>query len=132
MTTNKFLGIVIDEYLLDETTIWTKCVKKVPSDIFVRLGGLNHMLLVKHLYLSIMLWFNRILITAALYGTNWYHTNRLQSLQNGAARVILGYRNKHGQSEAALNKLQWKTLLQRRLEEARLIIEQFISKRLLF
>ena len=42
-------------------------------------------------------------------------SNRLQSLQNRAARVILGYRNEHGQSEAALNELQWKTLKQRRL-----------------
>ena len=42
-------------------------------------------------------------------------SNRLQSLQNRAARVILGYRNEHGQSEAALNELQWKTLMQRRL-----------------
>ena len=39
-------------------------------------------------------------------------SNRLQSLQNRAARVILGYRNEHGQSEAALNELQWKTLMQ--------------------
>ena len=37
--------------------------------VLERLGSLNHMLLVKHLYLSIVLWFNRILITAALYGS---------------------------------------------------------------
>ena len=35
---------------------------------------------------------------------------------------VLGYRNEHGQSEAALNELQWKTLMQRRLVlKARLV-----------
>jgi hypothetical protein len=42
-------------------------------------------------------------------------TNRLQVLQNRAARVILGYRNEHGQSEAASSELQLKTLKERRL-----------------
>ena len=42
-------------------------------------------------------------------------TNRLQVLQNRAARVILGYRNEHGQYEAALSELQLKTLKERRL-----------------
>ena len=42
-------------------------------------------------------------------------SNKLQLLQNRAARVIMRYGNNHGQSEAALNKLQWKTLAQRRL-----------------
>jgi hypothetical protein len=39
----------------------------------------------------------------------------VQNLQNRAARVILGYRNEHGQSEAALTELGWKTLKERRL-----------------
>ncbi len=44
-------------------------------------------------------------------------SNRIQTLQNRAARVneILGYRNEHGQSEAALSDLGWKTLKERRL-----------------
>jgi hypothetical protein len=42
-------------------------------------------------------------------------SNRIQTLQNRAARVILGYRNEHGQSEAALTELGWKTLKERRL-----------------
>jgi hypothetical protein len=43
-------------------------------------------------------------------------TNLLQVLQNRAARVILGYRNEYGQSEAALSELQLsKTLKDRRL-----------------
>ena len=44
-------------------------------------------------------------------GSNWYH----EVLQNRAARVILGYRNEHGQSEAALSELQLKTSKERRL-----------------
>ena len=51
------------------------------------------MLLAKHLYLSIMLWYNHILITAALFdywclGATF--STKLQSLQNRAAKVILG------------------------------------------
>jgi hypothetical protein len=42
-------------------------------------------------------------------------SNRIQTLQNRAARVILGYRNEQGQSEAALSELGWKTLKERRL-----------------
>ena len=83
-----------------------------------RLGGYKpYMLLNKHLSLSIMLWFSHILTIAALCGSQLYISatlsNRLQTLQKRAARVILGYRKEQGQSEAALNDLQWKTLKKR-------------------
>jgi hypothetical protein len=42
-------------------------------------------------------------------------STRIQTLQNRAARVILGYRIEYGQSEAALSELGWKTLKERRL-----------------
>jgi hypothetical protein len=45
-------------------------------------------------------------------------SNRIQTLQNRAARparVILGFTNEHGQSEAALSELGWKTLKERTL-----------------
>ena len=41
--------------------------------------------------------------------------NRLQKLQNRAPRIIVGRKNKHGQSELALAELNWKTLSERRL-----------------
>jgi hypothetical protein len=62
-----------------------------------------------------MLWFNLILTTAALCPIGATLSNRIQTLQNRAARVILGYRNEHGQSEAALSELGWKTLKEHRL-----------------
>ena len=37
-------------------------------------------------------------------------SNKLQSLQNRAARIIMGYPNEHGFLEAALTALGWKTL----------------------
>ena len=40
--------------------------------------------------------------------------NRLQKLQNRAARIIVGRINEHGQSELALAELNWKTLSERR------------------
>ena len=44
------------------------------------------------------------------------HSDRLQRLQNRAARVITGRKNEHGQSELALNELNWVTLEQRRTQ----------------
>ena len=43
-------------------------------------------------------------------------SNRLQKLQNRAARVITGRKNEHGQSELALNELNFKTLKERRTQ----------------
>ena len=43
-------------------------------------------------------------------------SNKLQSLQNRAARIIMGYPNEHGQSNAAMAELGWKTLKERRLQ----------------
>ena len=49
-------------------------------------------------------------------------SNKLQTLQNRAARIIMGYPNEHGCSEAALTALGWKTLKERRFEsKARLM-----------
>ena len=78
-----------------------------------RLGSLNHMLLeLVSVYCALV----QPYFDYALYGSQLVlHFRKLQSFRNRAARVILGYRNKHGQSEAALNELQWKTLMQRRL-----------------
>ena len=41
-------------------------------------------------------------------------SDRLQKLQNRAARVITDRKNEHGQSELALNELGWKPLSERR------------------
>jgi hypothetical protein len=40
--------------------------------------------------------------------------DRLEKLQNRAARVITGRKNEHGQSELALDELKWKPLSERR------------------
>ena len=41
-------------------------------------------------------------------------SDRLQKLQNRAARIIMGCKNEHGQSKLALAELQWKPLKERR------------------
>ncbi len=43
-------------------------------------------------------------------------SDRLQKLQNRAARAIVGRKNEHGQSELALNELNWKPLSERRTQ----------------
>ena len=51
-------------------------------------------------------------------------SNKLQRRQNRAAKIIMGYSNEHGRSEAALTELGWKTLQERRLElKARLMFK---------
>ena len=47
---------------------------------------------------------------------NFTLCNRLQKLQNRAARIIVGRINEHGQSELALAELNWKTLSERRAQ----------------
>ena len=42
--------------------------------------------------------------------------NCLQKLRNRAARIIVGCKNEHGQSELALAELNWKTLSERRAQ----------------
>jgi hypothetical protein len=43
-------------------------------------------------------------------------SDRLQKLQNRAARIIMGRKNEHGQSKLALAELQWKPLKERRTQ----------------
>ena len=43
-------------------------------------------------------------------------SNKLQRLQNRAARIIINYPNEHGRSEVALTELGWETPKERRLE----------------
>ena len=43
-------------------------------------------------------------------------SERLQKLQNWAARLIMNVKNEHGQSVLARNSLGWKSLEERRVE----------------
>ena len=108
MTTKKFLGIVIDQYLLDETTIWTKYVKKSAVRYTRAIRRLKPYVtretLVSVYYALVQQYFDYGCLVWEPVGATL--SSKLQSFQNGAARVILGYRNKHGQLEAALYKLQ--------------------------
>ena len=96
--------------------VTTKYVKKVSSGIGAirRLKPyVTHETLVSVYYALVQPYFDYCCLVWEPIGATL--SNRLQSLQNIAARIILGYRNEHGQSEAALNELKWKTLMQRRL-----------------
>ena len=115
VTNKKSLGVVIDQYLLWDNHLDEIC-KKVSSGI----GAIRKLkpyvtreTLVSVYCALVQPYFDYCCLVWEPIGATL--SNRLQSLQNRAARVILGYRNEHGQSEAALNELQWKTLMQRRL-----------------
>ena len=43
-------------------------------------------------------------------------SNKLPSLQNNAARIIMGHPDEHGQSNASMTELGWKNLKRRRLQ----------------
>ena len=115
VTNKKSLGVVIDQYLLWDNHLDEIC-KKVSSGI----GAIRKLkpyvtreTLVSVYCALVQPYFDYCCLVWEPIGATL--SNRLQSLQNRVARVILGYRNEHGQSEAALNELQWKTLMQRRL-----------------
>ena len=115
MTTKKSLGIVIDQYLLWDIYLDEIC-KKVSAGIAAirRLKPyVTRETLVSAYYALVQPYFDYCCLVWEPIGAKL--SNRLQSLQNRAARVILGDRNEHGKSEEALNELQWKTLMQRRL-----------------
>ena len=122
MTTKKSLGIVIDQYLSWDNYLDEIC-KKVSSGI----GAIRRLkpyvtreTLVSVYYALVQPYFDYCCLVWEPIGATL--SNKPQSLKNRAARVILGYRNEHGQSEAALNELQWKTWMQRRLHlKARLM-----------
>ena len=96
VTTKKSLGIVIDQYLLWDIYLDEIC-KKVSSGI----GAIRRLkpyvtceTLVSVYYALVQPYFDYCCLVWEPIGAKL--SNRLQSLQNRAARVILGYGNEHG------------------------------------
>ena len=115
VTNKKSLGVEIDQCLLWDIHLDEIC-KKVSAGI----GAIRKLkpyvtreTLVSVYCALVQPYFD----TAALYGSQLVLHFRIDFSHSKIEqpRVILGYRNEHGQSEAALNELRWKTLKQRRL-----------------
>jgi hypothetical protein len=114
-TKTKSLGIQIDQFLSSDNHFEEKC-KKASSGIGAirRLKSyVSRESLISVYYALVQPYFDYCCLVWDPIGATL--SNRIQTLQNRAARVILGYRNEHGQSEAALSELGWKTLKERRL-----------------
>jgi hypothetical protein len=122
VTKTKSLGIQIDQFLSWDNHLEEIC-KKASSGIGAirRLKSyVSRESLISVNYALVQPYFDYCCLVWDPNGATL--SNRIQTLQNRAARVILGYRNEHGQSEAALSELGWKTLKERRLiMKARLI-----------
>jgi hypothetical protein len=122
VTKTKSLGIQIDQFLSWDNHLEEIC-KKASSGIGAirRLKSyVSRESLISVYYALVQPYFDYCCLVWDPIGATL--SNRIQTLQNRAARVILGYRNEHGQSEAALSELGWKTLKERRLiMKARLI-----------
>ncbi len=114
MRVTKALGVHIDEFLSWEKHVDTiakkassgiAAIRKLKSciDRGVLIGAYNA-LIAPHFDYCCEVWDT---IGIGL-------SDRLQKLQNRAARVINGRKNEHGQSELALNELGWKPLSERR------------------
>ena len=67
VTKTKSLGILIDQFL-SWGIMWRKYVKKHHQEL-ARSGDSKVVFLASHLYQFTTLWFNHILTTAALFGT---------------------------------------------------------------
>ena len=112
----KALGVYIDEFLS-----WEKHIDKIAKKVSSGIGAIRKLkpcvdrntlicaynaLVLPHLDYCCEVW--------DTIGTTL--SDRLQKLQNRAARAIVGRKNEHGQSELALNELNWKPLSERRTQ----------------
>jgi hypothetical protein len=115
VTETKSLGILIDQFLSWDSHLDELCKKGVAGiGAIKRLRPyFNRLTLLSVYYALVQPYFDYCCLVWDPIGTTL--ANRLQVRQNRAARIILGYRNEHGQSEATLSELQLKTLKERRL-----------------
>ena len=108
----KVLGVYIDEYLS-----WNKHIeifRKKSHPASGRSAHVDHNMLICAYNALVLPHFD---YCCEVWDTiNFTLCNRLQKLQNRAARIIVGRINEHGQSELALAELNWKTLSERRAQ----------------
>ena len=118
----KALGVHIDEYLS-----WNKHLEIISKKISFGIGAVRK--LKPHVDHNTLIYaYNALVLLdycCEVWDTiNLTLCNRLQKIQNRAARMIVGRINEHGQSELALAELNWKTLSERR---AQLLQARFIK-----
>ena len=112
----KALGVYIDEFLS-----WNKHIEVISKKISSGIGAVRK--LKPHVdHNTLICAYNALVLPHFDYCCEVWDTinltlcNRLQKLQNRAARIIVGRINEHGQSELALAELNWKTLSERRAQ----------------
>ena len=112
----KALVVCINEFLS-----WDKHIDKIAKKVSSGIGAIikfkscvDHNTLIRA--------YNALILPHFDYCCDFWDTinitlsDRLQRLQSRAARVITGRKNEHGQSELALNELNWNTLKERRTQ----------------
>ena len=122
VTVTESLGIHIDQFLS-----WDFYIEKLTKKISGGIGAISRLkpFVCRNTLISV---YNALVQTYFDYCCEVWDpigsilSNKLKTLQNRAARIIMGYPNEHGCSEAALTALGWKTLKERRFEsKARLM-----------
>ena len=119
MKETKALGVCIDEFL---SWIKDKRIDKIAKKVSSEIGAImqKDQIMCRPKYIDLCLF--ALILPHFDYCCEVWDTNgvtlsdRVQKLQNRAARVITGRKNEHSQSELALNELNFKTLKERRTQ----------------
>ena len=112
----KALGVCIDEFLS-----WDKHIDKIAKKVSSGIGAIRKLKSCVDRN-TLICAYNALILPHFDYCCEVWDTigvtlsDRLQKLQNRAARVITGRKNEHGQSELALNELNFKPLKERRTQ----------------
>ena len=112
----KVLGVQIDEYLS-----WNQHIEYIANKISSGIGAIRTLRAFTDAK-TLVLVYNALIQPYFDYCCEVWDTlgkglsERLQKLQNRAARLIMNLKNEHGQSVLARNSLGWKSLEERRVE----------------
>ena len=129
----KLLGVEIDEHLR-----WEKHVDHIASKVSSGIGAIKKLEEFVDRYTLVLVYnalYSRILIIVVWFGMSLIKVSlNVSKLQNRAARLIMNFKNKHGQSILARTSLGWTSLEERRtVMKARLMyktVNQLAPQRL--
>ena len=123
----KVLGVQIDEHLS-----WNQHTEYIANKISSGIGALKTLRAFTNAN-TLVLAYNVLIQPYFDYCCEVWNTlgkglsERLQKLQNRAARLIMNLKNEHGQSVLARNSLGWKSLEERRVEMKARIMNKTVN-----
>ena len=127
----KVLGVQLDEHLK-----WTQHIEYIVKKISSGIAVIRKLKLGEFIDIStLVVVYNALIQPYFDYCCEVWDTlgkgllsERLQKLQNRAARLIMNLNNEHGQSALALKSLGWKLLEERRVEMKARMMYKTVNK----